>query len=69
MVLARPGLQVFGAGIPAFSEGRDGEQVSFDKTMELRVKDGMYQGKKVPSMADYVDSSFNEEALKLAENK
>jgi len=37
--------------------------------MELRVKDGMYQGKKVPSMADYVDSSFNEEALKLAENK
>jgi hypothetical protein len=44
-------------------------RASFDKTMELRVKDGMYQGKKVPSMTDYVDSAFNEEALKLAGNK
>jgi len=56
MVLARPGLQVFGAGIPAFSEGRDGEQSVLRQNMELRVKDGMYQGKKVPSMADYVRS-------------
>ena len=44
-------------------------KASFDKTMELRVKDGMYQDKKVPAMTDYVDSSFNEEALKLAGNK
>ena len=37
-------------------------KVSFDKTMDLRVKDGMYQGKKVPPMTDYVDSSLIEEA-------
>jgi NitT/TauT family transport system substrate-binding protein len=41
-------------------------KVSFDKTMELRVKDGLYQGKKVPPMAEYVDSSLIDEALKLA---
>ena len=47
---------------------RDGtvSKASFDKTMELRVKDGMYQGKKVPPASDYVDTSYVEEALKLA---
>jgi ABC-type nitrate/sulfonate/bicarbonate transport system substrate-binding protein len=39
-------------------------KVSFDKTMDLRVKDGLYQGKKVPPSADYVDDSFVEEAKK-----
>lgn len=39
-------------------------KVSFDKTMELRVKEGAYQGKKVPPASDYVDNSFIEEALK-----
>jgi NitT/TauT family transport system substrate-binding protein len=50
---------------------RDGtvSKASFDKTMELRVKDGMYQGKKVPPASDYVDTSFVEEALKLAAAK
>jgi hypothetical protein len=44
-------------------------KASFDKTMELRVKDGMYQEKKVPPASDYVDTSFVEEALKLAAAK
>jgi NitT/TauT family transport system substrate-binding protein len=45
---------------------RDGlvSKVSFDKTMELRAKEGIYQGKKIPTAGDYVDNSFIEEALK-----
>jgi len=39
-------------------------KASFDKTMELRVKDGMYQNKKVPPMTEYVDNSLLEEALR-----
>ena len=46
---------------------RDGSvsKVSFDKTMELRAKEGTYQGKKVPPATDYVDNSIIDEALKL----
>jgi ABC-type nitrate/sulfonate/bicarbonate transport system substrate-binding protein len=45
---------------------RDGliSKVSFDKTMDLRAKQGIYQGKKVPPVSDYVDNSMIEEALK-----
>jgi ABC-type nitrate/sulfonate/bicarbonate transport system substrate-binding protein len=45
---------------------RDGlvSKVSFDKTMELRAKEGIYQGKKVPPASDYVDNTMLEEALK-----
>ena len=45
---------------------RDGlvSKASFDKTMELRAKEGMYQGKKVPPASDYVDNTMIEEALK-----
>jgi NitT/TauT family transport system substrate-binding protein len=45
---------------------RDGlvSKVSFDKTMDLRAKEGTYQGKKIPPASDYVDNSFIEEALK-----
>ena len=45
---------------------RDGlvSKVSFDKTMNLRAKEGSYQGKKIPPASDYVDNSFIEEALK-----
>jgi ABC-type nitrate/sulfonate/bicarbonate transport system substrate-binding protein len=45
---------------------RDGtvSKVSYDKTMELRAKEGLYQGKKIPPMSDYVDNSLIEEALK-----
>jgi ABC-type nitrate/sulfonate/bicarbonate transport system substrate-binding protein len=45
---------------------RDGlvSKVSFDKTMELRAKEGTYQGKKIPPASDYVDNSMIEEALK-----
>ena len=39
-------------------------KVSFDKTMELRAKEGIYQGKKVPPASDYVDNTMIEEALK-----
>jgi NitT/TauT family transport system substrate-binding protein len=42
---------------------------SFDKTMELRVKDGIYPNKKAPPVTDYVDSSLVEEALKMAAGK
>ena len=44
-------------------------KVAFEKTMELRVKDGLYQGKKVPPMNEYVDSSLIDEAVKLAGGK
>ncbi len=45
---------------------RDGlvSKVSFDKTMELRAKEGTYQGKKIPPVSDYLDNSLIEEALK-----
>lgn len=45
---------------------RDGlvSKASFDKTMELRAKEGAYQGKKVPPASDYVDNSMIEEVLK-----
>ncbi len=39
-------------------------KVSFDKTMDLRAKEGAYQGKKIPPMSDYVDDSLIEEAKK-----
>jgi ABC-type nitrate/sulfonate/bicarbonate transport system substrate-binding protein len=39
-------------------------KVSYDKTMDLRAKEGIYQGKKVPPMTDYVDNTLIEEALK-----
>jgi ABC-type nitrate/sulfonate/bicarbonate transport system substrate-binding protein len=47
---------------------RDGtvSKVSFDKTMELRAKEGIYQGKKIPSGGDYVDPTLIDESLKLA---
>ena len=41
-------------------------KVAWDKTMELRAKEGYYKGKKIPPMSDYVDSSLIEEAQKLA---
>jgi NitT/TauT family transport system substrate-binding protein len=41
-------------------------KVAFEKTMDLRVKDGLYQGKKIPPMSEYVDNSLIEEAIRLA---
>jgi ABC-type nitrate/sulfonate/bicarbonate transport system substrate-binding protein len=41
-------------------------KVAWDKTMELRAKEGHYKGKKIPAMSDFVDSSLIEEAQKLA---
>jgi ABC-type nitrate/sulfonate/bicarbonate transport system substrate-binding protein len=49
-------------------DGRVGK-VSYDKTIDLRVKDGMYAGKKTPPMSDYVDNSYIEEALKMIGGK
>jgi hypothetical protein len=48
---------------------RDGtiSKLSYDKTMELRAQEGLYQGKKVPPMSEYVESSLIEEALKQIE--
>lgn len=43
-------------------------KVSFDKTMELRAKEGIYQGKKIPTVSDFVDNSYLEEALKTIKN-
>ena len=42
----RGGLQILGAGVPTFPKDGTVSRASFDKTMELRVKDGMYQGKE-----------------------
>jgi len=39
-------------------------KISFDKTMDLRAKEGSYQGKKIPPASDYVDNSLIEEAFK-----
>lgn len=39
-------------------------KVAMEKTMELRAKEGMYKGQKVPSYSDYVDNSLIEEAQK-----
>ena len=41
-------------------------KVAWDKTMELRAKEGHYKGKKIPAMSDFVDSSLIEEAQRLA---
>jgi ABC-type nitrate/sulfonate/bicarbonate transport system substrate-binding protein len=41
-------------------------KAAWDKTMELRAKEGYYKGKKTPPMSDFVDSSIIEEAQKLA---
>lgn len=41
-------------------------KAAWDKTMELRAKEGHYKGKKIPAMSDFVDSSMIEEAQKLA---
>jgi NitT/TauT family transport system substrate-binding protein len=41
-------------------------KVSYDKTMDLRAKEGIYQGKKIPPMTEYIDNSLIDEALKLA---
>jgi ABC-type nitrate/sulfonate/bicarbonate transport system substrate-binding protein len=38
-------------------------KVAWDKTMELRAKEGMYKG-PVPPAANYLDNSFVDEALK-----
>jgi hypothetical protein len=32
--------------------------------MELRAKEGLYQGKKIPPLSEFVDNSYIEEALK-----
>jgi hypothetical protein len=37
--------------------------------MELRVKEGIHQGKKVPTASDYVDNSIIDEALKQLDEK
>lgn len=39
-------------------------EAGMKKTMQLRIADGMYEGKKVPSYTDYIDSSYIDEALK-----
>jgi ABC-type nitrate/sulfonate/bicarbonate transport system substrate-binding protein len=41
-------------------------KAAWDKTMELRAKEGHYKGKTIPPMSDFVDSSIIDEAQKLA---
>jgi len=41
-------------------------KAAWDKTMELRAKEGHYKDKKVPPLGDFVDSTMIEEAQKLA---
>ena len=49
-----------------FTRGGAVVKAAWDKTMELRAKEGHYKGKKVPAMTDFVDPSLIEEAQKLA---
>ena len=49
-----------------FTRGGAVVKTAWDKTMELRAKEGLYKGKKVPPMSDYIDGSVVEEAQKLA---
>jgi len=49
------------------SQWRAGQQGFYDKTMELRAKEGLYQGRKIRPLTEYVDSSYIEEALKQLE--
>lgn len=48
---------------------RDGmvSQVCFDKTMELRAKEGNDQGKKIPPASDFIDNTYIEEVIKQVE--
>ncbi|HKX51845.1 MAG TPA: hypothetical protein VJQ48_15550, partial [Candidatus Binatia bacterium] len=41
-------------------------KAAMEKTLDLRAKEGTYKGKKVPAYTEYLDSSFVEEAQKLA---
>lgn len=45
---------------------KDGEvsKAGMEKTMDLRIKEDMYKGKKAPSYTEYVDNSLIEEAQK-----
>ena len=42
------------------------DKAAWDKTMELRAKSGLYNGKTTPAMGAYVDSSIIQEAQRLA---
>jgi len=48
--------------LQAFPKDGSVSKVAMEKSMELRVKDGMYKGTRIPSYTEYVDSSFLEEA-------
>lgn len=47
-----------------FSPQGEVSDAGMTKTFELRVADGMYKGKKVPSYTEYVDTSYNDQAKK-----
>ncbi|HZD41519.1 MAG TPA: ABC transporter substrate-binding protein, partial [Terriglobales bacterium] len=47
-----------------FSPKGEVSDAGMKKTMGLRVADGMYKGKKVPSYSEFVDDSYVKEALK-----
>ncbi|HXG51369.1 MAG TPA: ABC transporter substrate-binding protein [candidate division Zixibacteria bacterium] len=49
-----------------FPRGGAVNKIAMEKTIELRVKEGLYKGKKVPSYTEFVDNSLIEEAQKLA---
>ena len=49
-----------------FPRGGAVSKVAMEKTVELRVKEGTYKGKRVPSYTEFVDNTFIEEAQRLA---
>lgn len=50
--------------LQAFPKDGSVSKAGMEKTMELRVNDGMYKESRVPSYAEYLDNSFLEDALR-----
>jgi ABC-type nitrate/sulfonate/bicarbonate transport system substrate-binding protein len=50
----------------ALTRGGAVDEVAWDKTMDLRVKAGLYNGGAIPPMSAFVDTSIVQEAQRLA---
>jgi ABC-type nitrate/sulfonate/bicarbonate transport system substrate-binding protein len=50
----------------ALTRGGAVDKVAWDKTMDLRVKAGLYNGGAIPPMSAFVDTSIVQEAQRLA---
>ena len=58
------GLQILVQDFQPFPRDGTASKASYDKTINLRAKEGLHQGKKIPPMSEYMEKSLIEEALK-----